>query len=210
MACAICSVRRPKRLCPGVGGEICSICCGTEREMSVTCPLDCEYLQDARLHDKPAALAQEKMPHEDIRVNEKFLRDHDELLLFLAASLSAAALATSGAADYDVRDTLDALIRTYRTLETGVYYETVPDNLLASRVFRIVQEEIARFRMEERQGLGIPASRDGDILRVLVFFSRLELDRNNGRRRGRAFIGLLRELAPARAGSDATPRLVIP
>jgi hypothetical protein len=178
--------------------------------VSVTCPLDCEYLQDARVHDKPAALAPEKIPHEDIRVSEKFLRDHDELLVFLGGSLSAAALATSGAADYDVRDSLDALIRTYRTLETGVYYETVPDNLLASRVFRMVQDDVARFRREERQGMGIAAIRDGDILRVLVFFSRLELDRNNGRRRGRAFIGLLRELAPARTGSDAASRLVIP
>jgi hypothetical protein len=178
--------------------------------VSITCPLDCEYLQDARLHDKPVPLASPQLPHEDIRVNERFLRDQDELVLFLAGSVSAAALATSGATDFDVRDALDALIRTYRTLEAGVYYETMPDNLLASRVFRAVQDDIARFRTEERQGLGIRTLRDADILRVLVFFSRLELDRNNGRRRGRAFIGLLRELAPAPASSDATSRLVIP
>jgi hypothetical protein len=143
-------------------------------------------------------------------VNEKFLRDHDELVAFMAGSLAAAALATTGATDFDVRDTLDALIRTCRTLEAGVYYETVPDNLLASRMCRIVRADIARFREEERRGRGMAATRDGDILRVLVFFARLELDRNNGRRRGRAFIGLLRELSPAQAGLDAGSRLVIP
>jgi hypothetical protein len=203
-------VRRPKRLCPGVGGEICSICCGTEREVSVTCPLDCEYLQEARQHDKPVALESAKLPHEDIRVNEKFLRDHDELVVFLAGTLSDAAVATSGAADNDVRHTLDALIRTYRSLEAGLYYETVPENLLAARMFRAVQEGIERFRIEQRQELGRTAIRDADILGVLVFFARLELDRNNGRPRGRAFIGLLRELSPAPAGSDARSRLVIP
>ena len=203
-------MRRPKRLCPGIGGEICSICCGTEREVTVTCPLDCEYLQEARQHDKPVALGWTKLPHEDIRVDEKFLRDHDELVVFLAESLSAAALAASTAADNDVRDALDALIRTYRTLEAGVYYETVPENALASRVFRVVQDDIARFRMEERQGRAIASIRDADILRALVFFARLELDRNNGRPRGRAFIGLLRELSPIPSDSDARSRLVIP
>ena len=176
----------------------------------MTCPLDCEYLQEARQHDRPASLASTKLPHEDVRVDEKFLRDHDELVVFLAGSLSAAALATSGAADNDVRDALDALIRTYRTLEAGVYYETVPDNALASKMFRIVQEDTARFRMEERQGRAIASIRDADILRALVFFARIELDRNNGRPRGRAFIGLLRELSPGVADSDARSRLVIP
>jgi hypothetical protein len=193
-----------------VGGEICSICCGTEREVSVTCPLDCEYLQEARQHDKLAPLESTKLPHEDVRVSEKFLRDHDELVVFLAGALSTAALATSGAVDNDVRDVLDGLIRTYRSLEAGLYYETVPENLLASRIYRAVQEEIGRFRTEERQARAITAIRDADILRVLVFFARLELDRNNGRPRGRAFIGLLRELSPAPADLDARLRLVIP
>ena len=193
-----------------MSGEICSICCGTEREVSVTCPLDCEYLQEARQHDKPVPLDSAKLPHEDIRVDEKFLRDHDELVVFLAGTLSDAAVATSGAADNDVRRTLDALIRTYRSLEAGLYYETVPENLLAARMFRAVQEGIERFRIEERKELGIPVTRDADILRVFVFFARLELDRNNGKPRGRAFIGLLRELSPALADSDARSRLVIP
>jgi hypothetical protein len=177
----------------------------------VTCPLDCEYLQDARRHDRPVPLELEKIPHEDIRVSEKFLVEHNELLQFLAGRLAAAALETSGVADFDLRDALDALIRTYRTLEAGVFYETVPENALASRVFRKVQEDVARFRMEERQDLGMPKTRDGDVLRMWAFFARLELDRNNGRRRGRAFISVLLELAPSPAnlaGKDS--RLVIP
>jgi hypothetical protein len=178
--------------------------------VSVTCPLDCEYLMEARQHDKPVPLESAKLPHEDIRISESFLRDHDELIVSLARILSAAAFATSGVVDNDVRDVVDALIRTYRTLEAGVYYATVPSNAVAAKVFRIVQDDIARFRKEERQGLGITAIRDADILRVLVFFARLELDRNNGRPRGRAFIGLLRELSPVQANLDTDSRLVIP
>ena len=45
MNCAICETRRPRRYCPGVRGEICAICCGTAREVTVDCPLDCPYLR---------------------------------------------------------------------------------------------------------------------------------------------------------------------
>ena len=53
MACALCETRRPRRFCPGVRGDICTLCCGSEREVSVACPLDCEYLREAHKHEKP-------------------------------------------------------------------------------------------------------------------------------------------------------------
>ena len=51
MLCAICGVRKARRFCPGVRGNICTLCCGTEREVTVDCPLDCEYLQEAHRQD---------------------------------------------------------------------------------------------------------------------------------------------------------------
>ncbi|HEY2018163.1 MAG TPA: hypothetical protein VGH38_31875, partial [Bryobacteraceae bacterium] len=131
MTCAICETRRPKRFCPGINADICSICCGTEREVTVTCPLDCEFLQEARRHEKLVAIDPEKLPNRDVRVPEKFLRDHEELLAFLGQTLAGAAFDTPGAVDSDVRDALEALIRTYRTLESGVYYDTMPQGLMA-------------------------------------------------------------------------------
>src|SRR5438270_311540 len=50
--CKICQKRRARRFCPAVSGDICSICCGTEREVSLTCPLSCEYLQEAHKREK--------------------------------------------------------------------------------------------------------------------------------------------------------------
>jgi len=212
MVCALCQVRRPKRFCPGVRGDICSICCGTEREITVACPLECEYLQDARRHDKPVPLKGVALPHEDIRISDKFLADHEELLLFLGHRLNLAALETPGVADFDVRETLEALIRTYRTLQSGVYYETRPDNAPAKALFGKVQSALAEFRAQEQQRLGMPRTRDADVLGMLVFLERLELDRNNGRRRGRAFIDFLGSLYPesrVSAGSASSP-LVLP
>ena len=132
MTCAICRERRGRRFCPGVRGDICTLCCGTEREVTVDCPLDCEFLHQARRHDKPVTLDPERIPNRDIRVTNAVLDEHPQLLSFLGRTLLRAAMSTAGSVDLDVRDALEALVRTYRTLESGVYYETVPSNLLAA------------------------------------------------------------------------------
>lgn len=211
MVCVICQARRPKRSCPGVRGDICSICCGQEREVSIACPLDCAYLQDARRHDKLVPLDPAAIPHPDVKVTESFLADNEELVIFLGQTLSRAALDTPGAADLDVRAALDALSRTYLTLRSGVYYETRPENSLANRIYGVVQEGLAEFRRTEQERSGLPKTRDADVLGILVFFSRLEMDRNNGRPKGRAFIGLLNGFYAAPSGAaDKTSSLVLP
>jgi hypothetical protein len=209
MACAICETRRPRRFCPGVRGDICSICCGTEREITVDCPLDCEYLRDARVHDKPVPVDIEQLPNRDIQVTEKFLAANEELLLFLGHTVAGVALNTAGTTDFDVREALEALIRTYRTLQSGVYYESVPPNPLAANIFAAVQHGAAQFREQERERLGMSKSRDADVLGVLAFLQRLEFDRNNGRRRGRAFLDYLREFSPVEAPAPAAPSSLI-
>ena len=212
MSCAICHTRRPRRFCPGVRGEICTTCCGTEREVTIDCPLDCVYLREAHQHEKKESADPHSFPNQDIRVTEEFLRDHEPLLLFLARSLLDAALASSGATDFDVRDALDALVRTYRTLESGVYYETRPDNLIAANICRLMQTSIDEFRKQEPEKTGMTQTRDADILGLLVFLQRLELDNNNGRKRSRAYLDFLSGFFPGEpvAAGPASPSLIVP
>ena len=51
MSCAICEKRKEKRFCPAVHGRICPQCCGEQREVTLDCPSDCVYLQQAREHE---------------------------------------------------------------------------------------------------------------------------------------------------------------
>ncbi|MBM3776527.1 MAG: hypothetical protein FJW37_15405 [Acidobacteria bacterium] len=207
MACAICETRRPKRFCPGVRGDICAPCCGESREVTVDCPLDCPYLVDAHKFERIEPVNPDLFPNRDIRVSEQFIRDQGLLLEFTARLLLRSALETPGAVDSDVRETLQALIRTYRTLQSGLYYETRPSNPLADRIFSALQEGLADFRQQESQR-GLTRTRDADVLGVLAFLERLELDRDNGRRRGRAFLGFLREHLPDQpAAREASPLL---
>ncbi len=192
MACAICRIRKPRRFCPGVNGDICSLCCGTEREVTVDCPFDCPYLQEARKHEHSQPVDPGKFPNRDIRVKEEFLEEHEPLLVAAANSLLEAALDTPGAVDNDVREALDALIRTQRTLQSGVYYESRPVNALANRIFGSTLSGLEEFRDLETEKLGMSRTRDADVLQILVFLQRMELDRNNGRPRGRAFMDFLR------------------
>jgi hypothetical protein len=212
MACAICETRRPRRFCPGVRGDICTICCGTEREVSVDCPLDCEYLQESRRRDRTVHTDPAQWPNQDIRVSEQFLSEHENLLTFVGQTIAGTALETHGTVDFDVREALDGLIRTYRTLQSGVYYESVPANPLAANIYRAVQHGTAEFREAEKQRTGLSKTRDADVLGILVFLQRLELDRNNGRPRGRAFLDGLRVFyeSAAREAAPASSSLILP
>ena len=53
MSCALCHDRKEKRFCPALHDRICPQCCGEAREVTIDCPSDCVYLQQAREHEKP-------------------------------------------------------------------------------------------------------------------------------------------------------------
>jgi hypothetical protein len=204
MKCKICDIRKPRRYCPGVGGEICSLCCGNEREVTISCPLNCPYLVEARLHEKPRPLNPDEVPNRDIQVTEQFLREHEPLLMFLASHLLDASLNAPGAVDSDVREALESLIRTHRTLQSGLYYETRPANLIAAAIHQRMQEAVETLRKELAEKNATPL-RDAEILGTLVFLERVELNQNNGRPRGRAFLDYLRVYFPQNPESVAPP-----
>jgi hypothetical protein len=188
MKCRICDVRKPRRYCPATGGDICSLCCGTEREVTLRCPLDCVYLQEAHSHEIRERIPAERLPSPDIRVTDDFIERHMDLADILGAIIYDAAVAEPDAVDTDVQEALDAITRTWRTLESGLYYETRPANLIAARILSRVQEAIADMR-EELASKGVPAIPNATFLGVLVFFHRLSVQYDNHRRYGRSFIG---------------------
>ncbi len=203
MPCSICEKRRPKRQCPAVRGEICAICCGEGREETITCPLDCEYLIEAHKHEKAPELDLEKLPNRDITVTEESLVKNEGLFMAIIATLVEWATEIERAVDYDLRDALDALIRTYRTMSTGIVYESRPDNQVANGLFTAITETINKFRGAEAEQTGIHRTRDADVLELLVFLQRFELDRNNGRKRSRACLAALIGLYPGPGDPEA-------
>ena len=113
--------------------------------------------------------------------------------------------------DTDAREALKGLIRTYRTLESGVYYESRPENPLAAGIFDAAQEAGRRLSREERQATGHVADARLRHAKALVFLERLGIDRNNGRPRGRAFLDALRSsIGRRQPGAGRAGSLILP
>jgi hypothetical protein len=195
-----------------VRGDICTLCCGTEREVSVDCPLDCQYLREAHKHEKPIPIDPATLPNRDVPVSEEFLQENEGFLNFLAGSLVRAALDRPEVVDFDIREALDASIRTCRTLESGLFYESIPANPLAAGLCRVMQDAVAEFRKAEAEHLGMHKTRERAVLGLLVFLQHFELSYNNGRRRGRAFLDALRDVyaSEPEAAPAATSSLILP
>jgi hypothetical protein len=105
--------------------------------------------------------------------------------------------------DGDAREGLESLIKTYRTLESGLIYETRPNNPYAAEIQEALKQSIDELRQRLAETSGMQTLRDTDVLGALVFLQRLELQHNNGRRRGRAFFDFLRAYFPVQAAPPA-------
>ena len=209
MTCAICEARRGKRHCPAVRGEICPQCCGKEREETLDCPLDCPYLMEAREREKRPGLSPEEFPYKEIRISDTFLRQHEDLLTALGRFVLGAAFNTPGAVDQDVREALDALARTFQSLQSGVYYDTMPQSPIAQAIATQIREMLQQFREEETKQSGMTRTRDADVLGILVFLLRMAIDRDNRRKRGRSFLDFLRHhFTPAQPAPSSSPLIV--
>jgi hypothetical protein len=207
--CKICGQRRAKRACPAVQGNICSICCGTEREVSLSCPLECEYLREAHRREKPVPVDPKEIADRDVEVSEEFVRSHEELLLFCVYSLVQAALRTAGAVDSDVLQALEALVKTYRTSETGLFYETRPENALAAAIQRVFTDSLTEYqKVKEEQEREAPA-RNAELLTMLVFLRRIGQQNSNARPRGRMFVDMLSQMTPSTGVDERAPSIIL-
>ena len=102
MICAICQKRREKRFCPAIHGRICPQCCGEQREVTLDCPSDCVYLQQAREHEKPRGMS-DVNPSDiflQVDIGDEFLYQREHLIMGLSL-----ALAKSVRADRSLKDT---------------------------------------------------------------------------------------------------------
>lgn len=172
------------------------------------CPLDCEFLAEGRRHERLPDLQPADIPNQDVRVTESFLREHEPLVTMAARLLFSAAAEVPGAIDYDVREAIAAMIKTLRTLDSGLIYETRPANPLAAAVQQLFEQRMQGWRQQVAQETGMNMIRDTDVLGAVVFLQRLEIQHNNGRRRGRAFLDLLRGFLPPPPAAEASNLVV--
>jgi hypothetical protein len=218
LSCTICSVRKEKRFCPAVHGRICPQCCGEQRELTLDCPSECVYLQQARQHQEPQR--PEKLPTAElfpsIEISEQFLREHEPLLLGVWHTLAGRYNADRNLTDREVIGALANMAKSYQTLVgSGLVYQEAMPGLAQQAIMDAFRQLLQEFRELERKHLGYTRLKDGDVLKALVFTLRLAHMRTSGRPFSRRFLDFLREQFPDTPPSIATPnepasRIVVP
>ncbi len=199
MSCAICEKRKEKRFCPAIHGRICPQCCGEQREVTLDCPSDCVYLQQAREHEKPRSLQDldEAALFTQIEIGEQFLYDHEHLVLGLSFALAKSAQADREIKDTDLITALTAQAKTQETLvNSGLHYEAPVASLSQQSIAAELQKMLKEYREAEQKHLGYTRLRDADVLRALVFLLRMAYARTSGRPKSRAFVDALQTQFP--------------
>ena len=194
--CHLCKRRPARRHCPALEREPCAVCSGPERQQSLGGPLDCEHLREARVHERFPELDPKLMPNPEFELTETFLDNHQELAIVAGRLLFVAVMSNQNVVDADVRDALAALVTTFKSANSGLIYDVRPDNSVAAPVVSRFREELDKFRADVAERAPAHPVLDKDLLGVLVFWQRMEFQRNNGRRKGRAFIESLYGILP--------------
>ena len=206
-------------------GKICPQCCGEQREVTLDCPSECPYLQQAREHakaqnerpgerDREALFPEIEIPNVDIP--EQFLYEREELILGLSFALAKSARADRSLTDRDLIAAVGSLAKSYQTLvNSSLIYEPPTTNVAHQTIAREVETMVREFREAEQQHIGYARLRDSDVLKALVFLLRMALGRTSGRPKSRAFVDFLFAQFPEKHSAIAGPeeagsRIVIP
>jgi hypothetical protein len=218
LSCAICEIRKEKRFCPAVHGRICPQCCGEQREVTLDCPSECPYLQQAREHEKPRPAEQFDADSLflQVEISEQFTYEREHLLMGLSYALAKAAHADRSLNDRDLIAALSAMCtRQERLVNSGLHYDEPLASGAQHAVAAQVEEMLNQFREAEQKQLGHTTLRDSDVLKALAFLVRLGHGRTSGRPRSRAFIDFLFAQFPEKQSPVVTPqeaasRIIVP
>lgn len=211
--CPICEKRRAERYCPAKGEKICAIDCGTEREVSIDCPVDCSYLVAAHRWEQshPKSLAESDVPFADVSLPPEMIHTRQGVIAGLGYAVLIYAVDQRSLDDAEVFAALQALAETQRTLLSGIYYEKPPDDPVSAGLYAA----LAKYFEEEKKHLAehprTTPLKDSEIFNLLVFFLRFGKLRSSGRPKTRAFITFLRSTIPqGTPEAKEESRIIIP
>jgi len=217
MPCAICEIRKEKRFCPAVHGRICPVCCGREREVTLDCPSSCEYLQQARRHERPRPMSEldRESLFPKVEVRQSFIYQREPLIVGLSYGVAQVARADRSFNDRDAIAAITALAKKYQTLTgSGLYYETAVTSVPQQTIIAELEKMIVQYRELEQKHLGYSTLKDSEALEALVFLLRMAHGRTSGRPKSRAFLEALFAQFPEKSGvvapAEAGSRLIVP
>jgi hypothetical protein len=204
--------RKADRFCPAKGEKICAVCCGTEREITIDCPVDCNYLVAAhRYEDQHKRALPADTPFLEERLPPATLQTYQPLMAALAFTIAKTCMSQPSATDPDVLAALRAFAETYRTLISGIYYEKVPEIPVQREIYSSLSALLDDLKQKQAAAGTLASLKDQDIFFVIIFLYRMGLIRGNARPRSHRFIEFLRGQFPqAEELKREEPRIILP
>jgi hypothetical protein len=159
MLCPLCRQRKARRTCPALGQSICSVCCGTKRQIEITCTSDCRYLTAARAH--PASVVQKQQQRDVTLILPTLSRltERQHQLFFMLQSLIVRHEPEGFVrlTDKDVAEAAGALAASLETAARGVVFEQTPASPLARPLLTKMREWLQDLAKESGRSFDLEA-----------------------------------------------------
>ncbi len=150
-------------------------------------------------------------PFIEERLPQDILHSQQQLMSLLAIQIAKFAGVESTATDPDALAAIAALAATYKTLQSGLLYENIPDIPVQRDLYLALRKFLDEIKREAAEKGNSGAAKDSSVFHVAVFLHRMGTLRSNGRPRSRRFIEFLRAQFPqAEQPQREEPRIIVP
>ena len=207
--CPLCSERPAKRYCPAKQSNICAVCCATKREVEIDCPGSCVHLQAGRVYDSERKQVDPEIVARARPFNQRYLNEYGPLLELLGRVVAEERLTSPWLLDSDVKAVYEALSTTMKTLDSGIYYETLPEKSANLSLFRRLKGFLANFMSPPPEAQHRPL-RLTEILSMVDFLILAVMVNSSGRPRSRQYLDWVTAASGMTAPSAKSSRLILP
>lgn len=154
MSCPRCVRRKAKRRCPALQTSICTVCCATERLVTIDCPDDCPHLASSRAFPAATTRRQQQADVAVLLPSIRELTERQYQLFFLFQNVIAQAQPEGlmRVTDRDVAEAATAVAKALETAAKGVIYEEWPAAPIARKLAEGFRAVLAQVR---QQGIAV-------------------------------------------------------
>jgi hypothetical protein len=176
------------------------------REVEIDCPSDCVHLKTGREWEAGRGNSVPARPPREF--SQQFVQRHGIAISALSQAIVDARRQWPAMVDSDVRSALEALEATAKTLESGLYYETLPEGAaLADSLYHSLKSVLDELIEAPKVG---PALRVSDARSILEFLISTCEFHANSRPKSRRYLDWLGTMVPERDQKEEPNRLILP
>jgi hypothetical protein len=190
--CPLCLERPGKRFCPAKDARICSVCCGTKREIEIDCPSSCAYLKASRSYELDKPIVEPELMNKIRKYDNSFVEKFHHVLTTINSSVAEERLSSPWIVDNDVIEVYKSLAATMRTLSSGIYYESLPETPVRVSLFRRLKNALDAL-MQPDHAAEHPVLKASEAVDILEFVTVAALMNSSVRPRSRRYLDWIAE-----------------